>query len=101
MSLIKDGGRREKDVHRGNTNFQSPTNMRWERCLLKAVCSQEVSHSHEGRQKRAACGTEEAVEDSCLEEGLNSDSSTIRRTFGFSHIQEALDVQSVLIFPAF
>lgn len=37
MSLIKDRGKKEKDVHRENTNFQSPTNMCW---LLEAVYSQ-------------------------------------------------------------
>lgn len=46
-------------------------------------------------------GTEEAEEDGCLEEGFNSDSSTTRRTWGFSQIQEASPVQSVLVFPAF
>lgn len=85
MSLIKDRGRKEKDVHRGNNNFQSPTNMCW---LLEAVCSQ-VSRSHERRQKCATYGREEAVEHSCLEESLSSESSTACRKFGFFCVQKA------------
>lgn len=86
MSLIKDRGRKEKDVHGENMNFQSPTNMCW---LLEAVYSQ-VSYFREGRQKYATYGREEAVEHNCLEEGLNSESSITCRKFGFYCIQEAL-----------
>lgn len=70
---------------RGNTNFQSPTNTCW---LLEAVCSQ-VSRSHERRQKCATYGREEAVEHSCLEEGLGSESSITCRKFGFYCVQKA------------